>query len=236
MAAVIGLLVVFEAAANPMLAAAFGFDAASAAHFGSLFDRGAGAADLLRWGALLDLGGYLAFGVVVIHVGQRLWRVNELAVGALTAGGAGALLVGGTGAALLATVGPWLLGEFAGAPQADREAARMALEVLGRAVAAGLWGTVTFGLLGAWLLGVGLLLRREPRFAGLAVLGGLGMLASAVRTGVTGRILPDVAGTLDAVFVIAIVGLLVCFFLWLLWLALRLWQGSPSTARAATPI
>ena len=224
MAAVIGLLVVMEAAANPILAAGFGFDLAAAAHFGSLFDRGAEAAELIRWGALIDLGGYLSFGVVILYLGLRLWRGNELVVATLTASGVGAVLVGGTGAAVLAVVVPSLLGDFAGAPGAAGEAARVALETLGRAIAGGAWGIVTFGLLGAWLVGIGLLLGRD-RVGALAIVGGIGMLASSIRTGLTGRILPDLAGPFDTVIVLAIVGLLSFAFVWLLWLALRLWRG-----------
>ena len=224
MAAIVGLLIVFECGAVTLLAAAFGFDLASFAHFGSLFDRPPEAAELLRWGALLDIGGYLAFGMVVLYVGHRLWPVNELIVGALTASGVGALIVGGTGAAVLGTVGPSLLGEFGVAPDAAQGAARIALDTLGRVVVAGLWGTITFGLLGAWLFGVGLLLQREKGFARAAMLGGSGMIASSIRTASTGRILPELARPADTLVVLIIVVLLAFFFIWLLWLAVRLWQ------------
>jgi hypothetical protein len=165
MAAVIVLLALLEGVANPVLAAAFGFDLPAAAHFGSLLDRGPGAAELLRWGALLDMAGYLAFGLVVLYVGERLWRGNALIVASLTLSGIGAVLIGAVGAVLIATVGPSLLLDYATAPASAREAARVALEALGRGVAAGLWGTLELTLLGAWLIGVGWLLRREwPRF------------------------------------------------------------------------
>lgn len=225
MAVVIGLLIVLEAAANPVLAAAFGFDLQGAAHFGSLFDRGPESAELLRWGALLDLGGYLAFGVVVIYVGQHLRAGRELVVGALTASGGGAVLVGATGAALLATVGPGLLMDFQAASAASREDAVMALETLGRVVSAGLWGNMVFGLLGVWLTGIGWLIRHDARFAIPALIAGIAMLVSSLRTGLTGRILPDVAGPLDTLLVVAIVAALSFLFVWLLWLAVRLWQG-----------
>ena len=226
MAAVVGLLLVLEAIANPTLAAAFGFDLPSAAHFGSLFDRPAGSVELLRWGALLDFGGYLAMGVVVIYVGYRLWRSNELVVGVLTASGVGATIVGATGAAVLATVGPALLEGFALAPDTSREAARVALETVGRVVAAGAWGVVAFGLWGAWLLGVGWLLRPQGAFAWAALLGGVGMLAASIRTAITGRTLGEGAGPVDALVVLSIVVLLIFFGVWLLWFMLRLWQGS----------
>ncbi|MDP8904452.1 MAG: hypothetical protein M3N29_03915 [Chloroflexota bacterium] len=169
MAAVVGLLLIMEGIANPLLAAAFGFDLASAAHFGVLFDQPAGAVELLRWGTLLDRGGYLAFGVVVIYVGDRLRGSNEVAVATTTASGLGGVVVGGTGAAVLATVGPALLTDFSAATGSSAEAARVALETVGRAVAAGAWGIVTFGLFGGWLIGVGWLLRRQGAFAWVAL-------------------------------------------------------------------
>jgi hypothetical protein len=222
-AVAIGLLVVLEAAAVILLAAAFDFDAPAVAHFGSLFDNAPSAAELLRWGALLDVGGYVAFGWLMIYVGQRLWAGRELVVSALTVSGLGGLLVGATGAALLATVGPSLLLDFRAAPDATRDGAVMSLELLGRAVSAGLWGTIVFGLLGAWLTGVGWLTRNEGPFSLAALVAGVGMLASSLRTGVTGRILAEVDGPLDAVLVIGIVAGLSLLFIWLLWLGLHLW-------------
>jgi hypothetical protein len=226
MAAVIVLLVLLEGVATLVLAAAVGFDLSAAAHFGSLLDRGPGASELLRWGALLDTAGYLVLGLVVVYIGEQLWPSNALVVASLTLSGLGAVLIGAVGAVLLATVGPSLLLDYATASASAREAARVALDALGQGVAAGLWGTLELTLLGAWLIGVGWLLRRDwSRFGGLAVLSGIGMVASGLRTGATGRILVDVSGPLDLVIVLIIVGSLVLFFVWLLWLAARLWRG-----------
>ena len=108
MAGVIVLLVLLEGVAVIVLAAAFGFDLPAAAHFVSLFDRGSGAAELLRWGALLDVAGYLALGLVVVYIGEQLGPRNALVVKTLTLSGLGAVLVGAVGAVLLATVGPSL--------------------------------------------------------------------------------------------------------------------------------
>jgi hypothetical protein len=233
MATVIVILAVLEGVASSVLAAAFGFKLAAAANFewelrlGSLLDRGPGVAELLRWGGLLDMGGYLALGLVVLYVGERLWRGNAFVVASLTLSGLAAVLVGAIGAVLLATVGPSLLLDYAAAPASARETARLTLETLGRGVLAGLWGTLELTLLGAWLIGVGWLLRREwPRFGVLALLSGISMVASSVRTGATGRILPEVSGPLDLVVVLIIGGGLVLLFVWLLWLAIRLWRGS----------
>ncbi len=229
MAAVIVLLALLEGVAVSVLAAAFGFDLHAAAHFGSLFDRGVGAAELLRWGALLDMAGYLALGLVVVYVGERLLQGGGLVAASLRLSGPSAVLIGAVGAVLLATVGPSLLLDYATASESAREAARVGLETLGRGVVAGLWGTLELTLLGAWLIGVGWLLRREwPPFGRLAVLSGIGMLASGLRTGATGRIIVEVSGPLDLLVVLIIVGSLVLLFLWLLWLAASLWWGRPA--------
>lgn len=136
--------------------------------------------------------------------------------------------IGAAGAVLLATVGPSLITDYATAAASERDAARVALEVLGRGVVAGLWGSLELALLGAWLIGVGWLLRHEWRFGGLALISGMGMVASSLRTGATGRILPDVAGLSDLLIVLVIVACLALLFIWLLWLAVRWWRGWPA--------
>lgn len=226
-AAVIGLFFVFEGLANPILAAAFGFDVVALGRFGSLLERGTEAAELLRWGALLDVGGYLAFGLVILYVGQWLWEQDRLLVAALTASGLAAVVAGAVGAALLATVGPWLIID-------QGDAARPILDALGRAVVAGLWGVVVFSLFGAWTAGVGwLLFRTDRRFGALALIGGAGMLATGLRTAATGRVISEIAGTLDLLIVLAVVVALLAWFAWLVWLAIRLWTGSSARPAAS---
>jgi hypothetical protein len=219
-AAIIGLFFVFEGLAGAILAAAFGFDVVAVGRFGSLMDRGTDAAELLRWGALLDLGGYLAFGLVILYVGQWLWEQDRLVVAALAASGLAAGVVGAVGAALLATVGPWLIVDVG-------DAARPILDALGRVVVGGLWGVVVLLLFGVWTAGVGwLLLRTERRFGALALIGGAGMLVTSLRTAATGRVISEVAGTLDLLIALAVVAALVAWFAWLVWLAIRLWASS----------
>lgn len=57
------------------------------------------------------------------------------------------------------------------------------------------------------------------------------MVASSVRTGVTGRIVVDVSGPLDLIIVLLIMASLVFLFVWLLWLAVLLWRGRPAVPR-----
>lgn len=157
---------------------------------------------------------------MILYVGQWLWEQERLVVAALMASGLAAVVVGAVGAALVATVGPWLIVD-------EGDAARPILDALGRVVVAGLWGVVVLLLFGAWTTGVGwLLLRTERRFGGLALVGGAGMLVTSLRTAATGRVISEVAGTLDLLIALAVVAALVAWFAWLVWLAIRLWTSS----------
>jgi hypothetical protein len=89
-------------------------------------------------------------------------------------------------------------------------------------VAVALWGTLELIGFGVWLLGVGWLLRSESAALGtLAIVAGVGSLLSAARTGITGRSVGDLPGSLD----IVVVGLLGLALPWLAWLGIRLYRG-----------
>ena len=217
------LSVLLATAATVVLLAAYGFDPGALAHPGSIVDKGAGVAQLFRWGALLDMASYLPLAPLVLYLHDRLRERGAVLVPVLTAGGLAYVLIGGIGGALLASAGPPLVEGYATASDPGREAARLTLETLGHAVFVGLFGTLELIPLGVWLLGVGWLLRREwPRFAVVSVIAGAGALASSARSGLTGRTLVDVEGPLDLVILTA-AGLVI---VWQLWLAARLWRGS----------
>lgn len=203
--------------------AAFGFDIQAMAHPGSIVDKGEGVAQLLRWGALLDMVSYLPFAVIVVYVHYQLRERNPELVALLTACGLGYVLIGSIAGALLASAGPPLIEGYAAATAEAREAARVTLEALGHVSLVGLWGTLELIVLGFWFLGVGWLLRRDWRpFAMLSVIVGLGVLASSVRTGLTGHTIVEVDGPI-ALAILAASSLL---FVWELWLVVRLWRGS----------
>ena len=217
------LSVLLGVAATVVLLAAYGFDPAALSHSGLIVDKGQGAAQLFRWGALLDMASYLPLAPLVLYLHSRLRDRGPQMVPLLTACGLAYVLIGGIGGALLASTGPPLIEGYAAASDAGREAARLTLETLGHAVFVGLFGTLELIPLGVWLLGVGWLLRREwPRFAVVSVIAGAGALASSARSGLTGRTLVDVEGPLDLVILTA-AGLVI---VWQLWLAARLWRGS----------
>jgi hypothetical protein len=107
------------------------------------------------------------------------------------------------------------------ASAAAQDASRVTLEALGNATLVGLWGTLELIFFGCWFIGIGWLLRRDwRRFAVLSTVVGVAFLATSLRTALTGRTLVDIRGPIDLV-ITAPLGL---FFVWELWLAMRLWR------------
>lgn len=226
------LSIVLVVSATVVLAAAYGFDPSALAHPGSIVGKGQATADLLRLGALLDMASYLPLVVLVLYLHDRLRSRGGDLVAVLTTGGLAYVLIGATGGALLAGGGPPLIEGYATATVVGREAAGVALDMLGGAVLVGLFGTLELVPFGIWVIGIGWLLRREwPRFAVLSAVVGLGSIASAVRTGLTGRTLVEIDGPV-AVIIAASLGMSI---VWQLWLAARLWRGTlPEGQRPAS--
>lgn len=221
-------MVLLEIIASAMFLALYDFDmGVLAADPAAIPARGPEVATLLRWGAVVDMLGYLALAPIVVYLhgrlttaaseqGRRSWVVDLL-----TFGGLGWVLIGSIGAALWASAGPPLL-EASAAGSKTAEAAGVAFAALANAVNVGLWGTLEWLLLPVWLIGVGWLVRAEGRvFGSLAILAGVGGLAYGVRTGLSGRPPVDLTSPLD-LLTLAGFGL---FFVWALWLAMRLWLG-----------
>jgi hypothetical protein len=220
-------MVVLEVMASVMVAAVYDFDATALAADPGMFPaRGSEVAGLLRWGGVVDMLGYLALAPIVLYLQGRLGatvseRVRAFGlVSLLTFSGLGFVLVGSIGAVLYASVGPPLLD--ASAVGSETAAARVAFAALGNGVLVGLWGTLELPLLGVWLIGVGWLMRAEGRaFGWLAVVAGVGALSYGARTALSGRPPVDFTAPLD----LLILGALGLFFAWLVWLAVRLWEG-----------
>lgn len=209
--------------AGILVPAAFGFDIEAIAHPGSIVDKGEGIAQLLRWGALVDMLSYLPFAVLVVYFHYRLRARNQELVALLSFCGLAYVLIGSIAGALLASAGPPLITGYASASVEGREAARVALEAIGHISLVGLWGTLELISLGFWFVGIGSLLRNEWRwFAMLSIVVGLAVLAASARTGLTGRTLVEISGPIDLLMA-APLGL---FFVWELWLAVRLWRGT----------
>lgn len=217
------LSVVLPIGASVLLPAAYGFDLQAIAHPGSIADKGEGVAQLLRWGALLDMVSYFPMAVVVVYFHYRLRAHNPELVALLTACGLAYVLIGSIAGVLLAAAGPPLIAGYATSSAAGQEAARVTLEALGNAALVGLWGTLELIFSGLWFLGVGWLLRNGwRRFAVLSIVVGVAMLVASARTGLTGRTLVEVDGPIDLV-IAAPLGLI---FVLEIWLAVRLWRGT----------
>jgi len=222
-AAAIVLSLVLGIGASILVPGAYGFDIQALAHPGSIVDKGQGVAQLLRWGALLDMASYLPVGVVVVYFHYQLRARNPELVTLLTACGLAYVLIGSSAGVLLATVGPPLIERYASASAETQEAARVTLEALGNAALVGLWGTLELIFFGCWIIGIGWLMRIDwRRFAVLSMVVGVAFLATSVRTGLTGRTLVEISGPLDLV----ITASLALFFVWEIWLAVRLWRGA----------
>jgi hypothetical protein len=217
------LSIVLVIAASILLPAAYGFDIKALAHPGSVVDKGQGVAQLLRWGALVDMLSYLPFAVLVVYFHYRLRARNPELLTLLTACGLAYVLIGSIAGVLLASAGPPLIAGYATASTGGREAARVALEAIGLATLVGLWGTLELIFIGFWFIGVGWLLRHDwRRFAILSIVVGAGMLIASARTGLTGRLVVEVNGPIDLVMDAS----LSLLFVWELWLAVRLWRGA----------
>jgi hypothetical protein len=130
-----------------------------------ILGAGATSAELLRWAAALDLIGYYLASAVLAYI---LWRVlrprNPVLADLSTLAAMGYALAGGTGATVLALVGPMLMHDYAAAPGATDEAVIAAqfsllFEVVWRAI----WQFLDGILVGAWWLGIALLVRPDQR-------------------------------------------------------------------------
>jgi hypothetical protein len=130
-------------------------------------------------------------------------------------------VVGSLGGSTFATVAPPLIDE-------GSEAARVTFAATTPFVTVTIWSTLESIFLGVWLLGINRLLR--PQVVGLGTLGivaGIGALLSAVRSGLTGQSVADLAGPVDLV----VVGLLGLYVPWFAWLGVELFR-----ARSSVPL
>ena len=127
-----------------------------------ILGAGPTSAELLRWAAVLDLiGYYLATGVLAYVLWQWLRPRNPLIadLSALAAGGY--VLAGGIGAAALAMVGPMLMHRYTEAAATDQAAIAIQFAALLELVWRAIWQVLDGILVGAWWLGIGLLVRAD---------------------------------------------------------------------------
>jgi len=211
---------VLDVTASVLVIAAYGFDLSLFTDQGALVARQLGTADLLRWGALIDLLGYLALAPVVLYVYER-HHAAGLGARLVAVSGLGFVLVGSIGAVLLGSAGPWLLQT----PTTDAQAlaaTRTAFASLQNVVIVGLWGTLEQLLLAGWLIGSGWWERAQNRaFGYVGIAAGFGALGYGLRAGLSGAPPLPIVSPLD-IAIVAGIGLLP---IWILWLAVRLLRG-----------
>jgi hypothetical protein len=172
----IALAIVLSVPSSLAFFAAFGGDV-EATIFGepaAILGRGASAAVLLRWGAILDMFySYLLIVPLALFLHRRLRPIKPWLADLGTIGAMAYIFVGAAGAAILATVGSSLVEAYGAAAPADQPAIATAFDMLRNIVYFGLWQMLDPITAGIWISSVGWLLLSERRLVGrfLVVLG-----------------------------------------------------------------
>jgi len=175
---------------------------------------GAGGANLLRWGMILDmLGYYLPFLPVALFLQRWLGPRNPDWVRFYTICGLGYILIGAIGAATLAAVQPPLINAYGQASLEQRVVLETVYVTMWNMVFGGLWNILGELLAGVWFLGIGLLLRNERRIFSIVsmILGTSALL--------------DSLGMIVNIEVLALLGVSIYVLLapfWALWLGIDL--------------
>lgn len=194
--------------------AAVDFDFEVFSNMAAFITVGAGGANLVRWGMVLDtFGYYLLLAPAAFFLWHWLKPKGPTRVGFYTSCGLAYMLIGAIGAAILAAVWPPLINAYAGASGQQREILEAAFGVVTNMVYGGLWGLLEGIPGGVWWLGIGLLLRSERRILGVVTI----ILGIAILLATIGEIL-----TVEA---LAMPGLFVYLYLapiWALWLGIDL--------------
>jgi len=182
----VGLAVVLAVPSSVALFAAFGWNI-EAAIFGDpavILGRGADAALLLRWAAILDmLFSYLLLVPLALYLHRRLRPLRPWLADLGTVAAFAYIFVGAAGAAMLAIAGSSLVEAHATAAPADRAAIATSFEALRNIVFFALWQMLDAITVGTWVFCVGwLLLVERPIVGRLLVVLGLGMAGLSVPT------------------------------------------------------
>src|SRR6266487_837709 len=175
---------------------------------------GINGANFLRWGLILDmLGYYLPLLPIALFIQHWFKTKNPIWIRFYTICGLGYILIGATGAVTLAVVQPPLINAYAQASTEQRAMLETIFGAIWNIVYGGMWNILGEGLVGIWLLGVGLLLRSERRiFSIITMIVGISALI-------------DSLGNILGIEGLALLGLSVYLILapiWALWLGIDL--------------
>jgi hypothetical protein len=175
---------------------------------------GAGGANLLRWGMILDmLGYYLPLLPVALFLQHWLSPRSPSWVRFYTICGLGYIFIGAIGAATLAAVQLPLINLYAQASADQRYVLETIFSTIWNMVFGGIWNMLEALLVGVWFLGIGWLLRTERRiFSIVSIILGTSALL-------------DSLGMILNIEVIFLLGAAIYVFLapfWALWLGIDL--------------
>lgn len=177
---------------------------------------GAGGANLLRWGMILDIFGYyLPFLPLALFIQHWFTSKDSLWVRFYTTCGLGYIFIGATGAALLAAIQVPLVNAYGQAAGEQRYVLETVTRIVWNMVYGGMWNILGEFLVGIWFLGIGLLLRSERHLLGI-----IGIIIGI-------SALLDSLGMILGIEVLALSGLSVFLLLtpiWALWLGIDLFR------------
>jgi hypothetical protein len=126
-----------------------------------LLASGSSGANLIRWGSLVDMCGYLCIPSVVLFLRDRYAGAKLIDIYAIA--GLALVVVGSIGAVVMATAAPLLINHYQTASPAERQALEFVFAALYRAVVEGMWQSLETIPAAAWLLGTAIAARAEPR-------------------------------------------------------------------------
>jgi hypothetical protein len=173
------------------------------------------AAEMFRWGEILDIFGfYLLLIPVVLYLRHWLRSHSPNLVNLVTVFGLGSIFFGVAGAAIRYGAMTEMMHAYAGASGAEREMFAVAFKVLIDVIFSGL-GTLEVPFLGVWLLGIGLVLQRERR--------AFGLFTTILSIGYFGAL----AGGLLQIdlLIVLFTGIIVPIFpIWTIWLGIVIWR------------
>jgi hypothetical protein len=156
------LAIVLEIGALAFYAAADGFAPALSVPPTTLLASGPGGAELIRWGSLVDMFGYLCLPPVVLYLRNRY--VDAKFIDAYAVAGFGLAVIGSIGAVVMMVAAPPLINLYQMASAAERQTLALLFGTLYRAVVEGMWQTLETIPAAIWLLGTAFAARgKAPR-------------------------------------------------------------------------
>jgi hypothetical protein len=155
------LALALEVGSLVIYAAAAGFSTSLNVTPTQLLASGSSGADLIRWGSLVDMFGYLCIPPVVLFLQDRYGGAKLIDVYATA--GLALVVIGSIGAVVMATAAPFLINHYPTASPAERQTLEFVFAALYRAVVEGMWQTLETIPAAVWLLGTAIAARAEPR-------------------------------------------------------------------------